>query len=61
MERTGDGGKQFDYRVLATEKASTLEKDLRQAGADGFQLAGMTVAKTSFGGAEIVSILRKTE
>lgn len=47
------------YRLLATAKTSTMQKELDEAGADGFDLVGMTVAKTSFGGSELVSILRK--
>lgn len=47
------------YRLLATAKTSTMQKELNQSGADGFELVGMTVAKTAFGGSELVSILRK--
>ena len=49
----------FDHRVLATNKTSTMQKELREAGEAGFRIAGVTVAKTAFGGAELVSILRK--
>ncbi|MFN7923342.1 MAG: hypothetical protein U0Q16_24785 [Bryobacteraceae bacterium] len=47
------------YKLLATSKTSTMEKELREAGSDGYVLVGMTVAKTAFGGSELVSILRK--
>ncbi len=47
------------YKLLATTKTSTMQKELEQAGADGFQLLGMTVGKTAFRGDEIVCILRK--
>ena len=47
------------YRLLATTKTSTTEKELNLAGQDGYSLVGMTVGKTAFGGSEIVSILRK--
>jgi len=49
----------FEYKLLATTKTSTMEKELQDAGDLGFKLVGMTVSKTSFGGKEIVSILRK--
>ena len=55
-----DSGRRFEYRLLATSKTSTMEKELKQAGADGFDLMATTVAKTSFGGAELVSILMRT-
>ena len=47
------------YKLLATSKTSTMQKELREAGEAGFRIAGMTVAKTAFGGDELVSILRK--
>ncbi len=47
------------YRLLATQRTSTMQKELREAGDAGFALVGMTVAKTAFGGNEVVSILRK--
>ncbi len=47
------------YRLLATSKTSTMERELREAGEDGFMLLGFTVGRTEFGGEEIVSILRK--
>lgn len=60
MERaaTGDSAR-IQYRLLSTAKTSTMQKELREAGDSGFELLGMTVGKTSFGGAELVSILRK--
>lgn len=53
--------KRLTYKLLATKKTSTMQKELLEAGAEGFSLIGTTVAKTSFGGAEIVSILKKAE
>lgn len=47
------------YRLLATTKTSTMEKELKEAGKSGFLLVGFTVGKTELGGEEIVSILRK--
>ncbi|QOY88276.1 hypothetical protein [Paludibaculum fermentans] len=60
MERiqSGESGR-IQYRLLSTSKTSTMQKELREAGDAGFALVGMTVAKTSFGGAELVSILKK--
>jgi len=52
----------FSYRVVSTSKTSTMEKELRDSTAAGYEFVGMTVGKTLVGGEEIVSILRrKTE
>jgi hypothetical protein len=49
----------FDYRLLATSKTSTLEKELADAGAAGYQIVGLTVGRTAVGGRELVAIARK--
>jgi hypothetical protein len=49
----------FEYRLLATSKTSTMQKELQQAGDAGFEFVGLTVAKTMVGGDEVVSILRR--
>ena len=52
-------GPHSNYRLLATTKTSTLQKELQEAGAQGFVLLGLTVGKTEIGGDEIVAVLRK--
>lgn len=47
------------YKLLATAKTSTMQKELNLAGEQGFEFLGMTVGKTSFGGDEVVCLLRK--
>jgi hypothetical protein len=49
----------YEYRLLATKKTSTLQKELTEAGEQGFGFVGMTVAKTLVGGDEVVAILRR--
>lgn len=49
----------YEYRLLATKKTSTLQKELAEAGDQGFGFVGMTVAKTLVGGDEVVAILRR--
>jgi hypothetical protein len=49
----------FEYRLLATSKTSTMQKELGEAGEAGFQFVGLTVADTAMGGSEVVSILRR--
>ncbi len=47
------------YRLLATSRTSTLQKELQQAGLDGYAIVGMTVGRTAMGGNELVAILRR--
>jgi hypothetical protein len=49
------------YRLLATTKTSTMQKELQQAGAQGYILMGLTVGKTEIGGDEVVTILRRDD
>jgi hypothetical protein len=49
----------YEYKLLATSKTSTMQKELDEAGRAGYELVGVTVSETSFGGSEIVTILRK--
>ncbi|MBZ5675451.1 MAG: hypothetical protein LAP61_14520 [Acidobacteriia bacterium] len=48
-----------NYRLLATTKTSTMQKELQAAGSQGYVLFGLTVGKTEIGGDEIVAVLRK--
>jgi hypothetical protein len=49
----------FEYRLLATSKTRTMEKELQDAGEFGFEFVGMTVAQTAIGGHEVVVITRR--
>jgi hypothetical protein len=49
----------FHYRLVATKKTATLQKELGEAAAAGYEFIGMTVADTAMGGDEVVGILRK--
>jgi len=62
LERDKDAdARRSRYRLIATTKTSTLEKEIAQAGAAGYEILGMTVAKTAFGGKELVAIMRRFE
>ena len=56
----GGPDKTYSYQLLATTRTKTMEKELNRAGEEDFQLMGLTVSKTAFGGQEIVSILMST-
>ena len=49
----------YEYRLLATSKTSTMQKELQEAGDAGFEYRGQTVFKSSFGGKEVVTILER--
>lgn len=60
LERDKDGGGgRSQYRLLATTKTSTLQKELADIGAAGYEIVGMTVGKTAVGGKEVVAITRR--
>lgn len=50
---------EWEYKLLATSKTSTMQKELSEAGSQGYEFIGMTVAETSFGGQEVVVITRR--
>jgi len=49
----------YEYRLLATKKTSTMQKELSEAAERGFVFVGVTIAETALGGTEVVSILRR--
>jgi hypothetical protein len=58
-DRGAAKGPRHEYRLLATKKTSTLEKELAEAGEQGFAFVGLTVAETAVGGTEVVAITRR--
>lgn len=53
--------RRVEFKLLATSKTSTMEKELREAGESGFHFLGVVVGKTAFGGKELISVLQKLE
>lgn len=49
----------IEFKLLATSKTSTMQKELLEAGQEGFVLTGLTVGKTALGGSEVVSVMRR--
>jgi hypothetical protein len=60
LERDKDATARSEYRLIATSKTSTLEKELVEAGRAGYVVVGMTVSETAFGGKELVAIARRS-
>ena len=59
MQRTGPSTKKYEFRLLATNKTSTMQKELQQGADAGFQYVGQTVFESTFGGKEVVCILER--
>lgn len=59
MERVENDKTRYEYRLLATSKTSTLQKELQEAADAGWQAVGQTVFESLFGGAETAAILEK--
>jgi len=59
VTRTGANDGRFVYKLLATSKTSTMEKELREASDAGFEYQGQTVFDSMFGGQEVVVILER--
>jgi len=60
MERVrGEKAAQFEYKLLATNKTSTMQKEITEAAEAGFVFTGITVGNTGFGGREVVLITQR--
>jgi hypothetical protein len=59
LSRTSGSKGRFGYKLLATSKTSTMEKELQEAGDAGNKYRGQTVFKSAFGGEEVICILER--
>lgn len=61
LQKAGDAATRvrYQYKLLATSKTSTLEKEIREVAEQGYRPVGMTVGKTALGGSELVIVTRK--
>lgn len=50
----------FDYRVLATSKTSTMEKEMNEAADAGFRFVSVMGGSSAFGGKEVVVVMMKS-
>ena len=46
-----------EYRVLATNKTSTMQKEMQEAAQAGFRFGDVMGGDTAFGGSEVVVIM----
>lgn len=59
LEKAGQALTRYEYRVLATSKTSTLQKELQEAADAGWLAVGQTVFESMFGGKETAAILQR--
>ena len=60
LERELDAKPKFwDYKLLATKRTSTMQKELMEAAEAGYQFVGFSHGSTLFGGNEVVTIMRR--
>ena len=58
-KRSTETAVRYEYRLIATSKTSTLQKEMQELADQGFRALGMTVGKTAMGGNELVVIARR--
>ena len=58
-DREANSKVSYEYKQLAPNRTSTMQKELQEAGDAGFKFLGVSVSKTTFGGREVVTILYK--
>jgi hypothetical protein len=46
--------------VLATSRTSTMQKEMQEAGGDGYRIAAVMGGETPLGGNEVVVLMQKT-
>jgi hypothetical protein len=51
--------KRTEYKLFATKKTSTMQKEINEGGAAGYEYVGVTVGETFIGGGEVVIIMRR--
>ena len=56
MTKAGGAAQRYEYRLLATTKTSTMQRELQEAAAAGFEYRGQSVFSSMFGGKEVVVI-----
>src|SRR4051812_16532307 len=50
----------YEFKVLATSKTSTMEKEMNDAAQAGYAFQGVMGGETAFGGKEVVVIMGRT-
>jgi hypothetical protein len=59
LSRTADARPRYRYKLLATNRTSTMQREMQEAADGGFEYVGQTVFESAFGGKEVVCILER--
>ena len=59
MMRGASTAGRFSYRLLATNRTSTMQEEMQQVGNEGYDYRGLTVYESEFGGDEVIAIMEK--
>ena len=59
MQKGGKSEGRYRYKLLATSRTGTMQKEMSEAAMDGFDYVGQTVFESLFGGEEVVSIVER--
>src|SRR6185503_6266267 len=59
MTRNPSGTSGYGYKLLATSKTSTMQKEMQEAGDAGYEFKGQTIFDSTFGGKEVVVVLER--
>ncbi len=59
MGKAPEATARYEYRLLATSKTSTMQRELQDASDAGFDFRAQTVFKSTFGGKEVAAILER--
>jgi hypothetical protein len=59
MQKSASSAGKFEYRLLATNRTSTMQKEMQEAGDAGFAYVGQTVFESLFGGKEVACIFER--
>src|SRR5262245_13230885 len=51
----------IDYRLLATSKTSTMEKEMNDVASAGYKFSAVMGGETAFGGKETVVVMERAE
>ena len=54
-----DNAGRYQYKLLATNRTSTMEREIQEAGRAGYAYVGQTVFSSLFGGDEVTVILER--
>lgn len=60
MGRSDGTRPRYQYKLVATNKTSTMQRELQEAADQGFEYLGQTVFESMFGGKEVVCILQRS-